>query len=56
LGTRQTHKQLKAYASVATSAEPRNNKEISLRKFNCLSEASFEFLEVCLLFVGNLTK
>lgn len=42
--------------SVATSTEPRNRKEIALRKFNCLNEVSFEFLGIYLLFIGNPTK
>lgn len=42
--------------SVATSAEPKNSKEISLRKFNCLNEVSFEFLVIYLMFFGNLTN
>ena len=41
----------KIYLSVATSAEPRNRKEIALRKFNCLNEVSFEFLGICSLFL-----
>lgn len=42
--------------SVATSAEPKDSKEISLRKFNCLNEVNFEFLVIYLMFFGNLTN
>ena len=46
----------KLNASVATPAEPRKNKVMTLRKFNCLNEVSFEFLGMDLFFLGNLTK
>ena len=42
--------------SVATSAEPRKSKGVTLRKCNCLNEVSFAFLGMELLFLGDLTQ